>query len=466
MSTTKNNRVLSIIGFSFLSAYLLSFIFEGRVLYSIMSNYDINPSIYVVSAIVAHFIGLFCSGLFIKSAQKSKQFMIIAMGICFVITIPFFFNNSILWGISLIVGGFVGGIAVASWGYFLKEFTPKNHRIKTCADVLIYSNIIMIVINVVAINLSAFIGLIMSVFCLIVGIISISKIEVDTNHIWSDNTQPKESNDLKKSLVMLFIFVAGITINSGLMYQVINPAFEHLTGLVSLYWAVPYIVAILLMRNSKRAKSSYILYLGMAMIVFSFISFMLLGRNSMDYIIVNTLMLGACGIFDLFWWSIIGEILEYSSNPVKVFGIGLSANVFGVLSGDLIGIGVSSMGLQDSEITVIALVVICLTLALLPSLNRQLSLLIKEHVYLTTYDNMSRSKKTDIIQKTKVLAPLTERESEVLGLILAGKSNREISEELFISESTVKTHVRNIYSKYDVSKRAELISMLLSKGVQ
>jgi len=74
---------------------------------------------------------------------------------------------------------------------------------------------------------------------------------------------------------------------------------------------------------------------------------------------------------------------------------------------------------------------------------------------------MSQSQQTDIVYQIKTLAPLTVREQEVLQLILSGKSNREIAEALFISESTVKTHTRNIFSKYDVSSRAELISTLL-----
>ncbi len=198
----------------------------------------------------------------------------------------------------------------------------------------------MIFINVIAINLSALVGLIMSILCLVVGMIFIWLLPVDTNGISTEGMEGKESRDIQKSLVMLFLFVATITINSGLMYQVINPAFEHLTVLVSWYWAVPYIFALMLMRNlPSKAKGSKILYIGMAMIIASFISFMLLGREAIDYIIVNTLMLGACGIFDLFWWSIIGEMLDYVKNPVKVFGVGLAANVFGVLFGDIIGVG-------------------------------------------------------------------------------------------------------------------------------
>jgi len=52
---------------------------------------------------------------------------------------------------------------------------------------------------------------------------------------------------------------------------------------------------------------------------------------------------------------------------------------------------------------------------------------------------------------------LSEREIEVLRLIAAGLSNKKIMEGLFISLSTVKTHLRNIYSKLDVHSRTEAI---------
>jgi DNA-binding CsgD family transcriptional regulator len=272
----------------------------------------------------------------------------------------------------------------------------------------------------------------------------------------------KTHGGIKNPLILLCLFVFIITINSGLMYQVINPAFEHLTGLVSWYWAVPYIVALAIMRNlPMKANRSRFLYVGMAMIMGAFISFMLLGQNTCDYLIVDTLMLGACGIFDLFWWSILGEMLDYSDNPSQTFGIGLSANVFGVLCGGVLGMAVTSIGLPGAEVAVIALTVVCVTLVMLPPLNYQLVLLLKSHAYLAAYDNMSQSQQTDIVRQIKTLDPLTVREQEVLQLILSGKSNREIAGALFISENTVKTHARSIFSKYDVGSRAELISTLL-----
>ncbi|MFW6079014.1 MAG: response regulator transcription factor, partial [Gemmatimonadota bacterium] len=49
---------------------------------------------------------------------------------------------------------------------------------------------------------------------------------------------------------------------------------------------------------------------------------------------------------------------------------------------------------------------------------------------------------------------LTPRELEVLRLVAAGKTNRAIAEELYISERTVERHVSNIFGKLRVSSRS------------
>jgi DNA-binding CsgD family transcriptional regulator len=461
-----NARRLSIAGFSFLFAYILSFQFEGQVLYSLLDLRGTDADRYILATIIAHFTGLFTCGLFVRSQPAAKNMMLSGMGLCLAATVPFFFTPSALWAGGLIIGGYASGCAVGAWGCFLRAFTPKNQRLKSCADVLIYSNIIMIAVNVVAMNRSSLIGLSLSMLCLVIGMAFIWLLPVESLNEQNKILKANMSGDIKNPLLLLCLFVFIITINSGLMYQVINPAFEHLTGLVSWYWAVPYIVALVIMRNlPTKMNRSRTLYVGMAMIMGAFISFMLLGRSTSDYLIVDTLMLGACGIFDLFWWSILGEMLDYTNNSAKVFGIGLSANVFGVLCGGVLGMAVTSIGLPGAEVAVIALTVVCVTLVMLPPLNRQLVLLLKSHAYLAAYDNMSQSQQTDIIRQTKPLDPLTVREQEVLQQILSGKSNREIAGALFISENTVKTHARSIFSKYDVGSRAELISTLLKNQI-
>ena len=61
--------------------------------------------------------------------------------------------------------------------------------------------------------------------------------------------------------------------------------------------------------------------------------------------------------------------------------------------------------------------------------------------------------------------PLTEREIEVLQLAAAGKSNKEIGLKLFISESTVKGHLHNLFSKLSVLSRTEAISVATRRGL-
>ncbi len=58
----------------------------------------------------------------------------------------------------------------------------------------------------------------------------------------------------------------------------------------------------------------------------------------------------------------------------------------------------------------------------------------------------------------RLVESLSEREMEVLGFIAAGKSNQEISRELFVSVSTVKTHINNLYRKLDARSRTQAVA--------
>jgi len=52
---------------------------------------------------------------------------------------------------------------------------------------------------------------------------------------------------------------------------------------------------------------------------------------------------------------------------------------------------------------------------------------------------------------------LTKREQEILGLLARGNSNKTISEKLFISVQTVKTHRKNICRKLETGKLIDLV---------
>jgi ATP/maltotriose-dependent transcriptional regulator MalT len=57
-----------------------------------------------------------------------------------------------------------------------------------------------------------------------------------------------------------------------------------------------------------------------------------------------------------------------------------------------------------------------------------------------------------------LVEPLTGRELEVLSLVAAGMSNREIADQLVLSVGTVKVHTRHIYEKLGVTSRTQAIA--------
>ena len=65
-----------------------------------------------------------------------------------------------------------------------------------------------------------------------------------------------------------------------------------------------------------------------------------------------------------------------------------------------------------------------------------------------------------ILSCEKIVSRITEREKEVLIKLLANKQRKEIADELFVTESTIKKHTSSIYAKFNVANRFELYAKL------
>lgn len=460
-----DTRRSSIVVFSLFFSWVLAFPFEGQVLYALAERNNIEPHTMVFGAISATFAGLFLCGFLVKTMSAAKRLILISIVYCMIASSIFFFAPSILWNIALISSSFLGGASVAAWGFYFKNGTPSNERLKTAADGLIYSNVLMILINMTAIHLSPYAGLGLTIVMLGGALFFSARLPVKEPSLVPPQSEKIEKDiSIVKPLIFLCLFIVIITINSGLMYQVINPAFAHHEWLVSWYWAVPYIMALYIMKNLPRKTSrTYILYVAMAMIGLAFIAFMTLDHSASCYLVVNTLMLGACGVFDLFWWSILGEMLDLDKNPAKILGIGLSANVLGVLLGGFIGNAISTVDTRNHNSSVLALVVVFIILILFPLLHKQLSILLKNHAYLTVLSEMSAVEQNKEINSFTMLGLLTERESEIATLLLKGRTYKMIADELYLSQNTVKTHIKNIYAKFSIQSKMELVNLMMGE---
>ncbi len=244
-----NRRLQSILAISLLSTYVLSFLFEGQILYGLLDMNGIPASGYSRLAMVAHLLGLFTSGFFIHSTLQARFVMVFGLSVALLSLVPFLFSPSLLWQTGLFVGGYTSGAAITAWGYFLRSFSEKRERFKTCADVLIVSNILMILINVISTQLTPIAGIILVMLALMIGMVLTMRFKESPGSQEYELYQSKVTSDLFKAVLLLSLFIAVFTINSGLMYVVINPAFQHSTALVGWYWAVPYLIALVVMRN-------------------------------------------------------------------------------------------------------------------------------------------------------------------------------------------------------------------------
>jgi len=79
------------------------------------------------------------------------------------------------------------------------------------------------------------------------------------------------------------------------------------------------------------------------------------------------------------------------------------------------------------------------------------TIVVEKEVYVNRNENFVLN--TSLISRLE----LSKRELEILGLLAQGHSNQEIAARLFVSLSTVKTHIQNLFEKLDVKRRMQAV---------
>ena len=85
---------------------------------------------------------------------------------------------------------------------------------------------------------------------------------------------------------------------------------------------------------------------------------------------------------------------------------------------------------------------------------------INEKKFLSLSSQIKDLSKDKSAELSTLVDELTERQREVYDLIISGKTNKEIMTELFIEQSTLKTHINQIYKKLNIKSRRELKSKI------
>lgn len=119
------------------------------------------------------------------------------------------------------------------------------------------------------------------------------------------------------------------------------------------------------------------------------------------------------------------------------------------------------MPLDKFEIIIDSLSIAANAVAAIAYANLQLAELNLDY----TFPQNVSLEKSIFLNCEKVEKPLTEREFEVLKLIVLGKSNNEIAKDLFISVHTAKAHVSSIIDKFKVEDRVQMAVKAVRKGL-
>ncbi len=448
---------ITVFAFALFFGWILALPYEGPIMYGMANTKSINGKLLNIFTVFLHTVGLFSARYISKNILSAKKFIIKLLYICLFGSILIPFIEVKYWVIILPIISLFAGMFVTTYSFFIKANVENKNRTKALADMLIYSNIVLIFAHIFTNNINPVVAIIFIELILIITIILVYKIPVNT-----DIEQNKNIDDLndKKTIVNIYVFfslfIFIITINSGIMFQVIYPYFDNFPMLVSIYTNIPYIIAIYcLSRFFENRNKSYILYVGLALWGLTFILFAILGKSHISFLIICTFMLSACGIFDIFWWSIMGNLFEYVNKPPSVFGLGLSMNVLGVWVGGLIGNYIISTNGSKEIISFVGFGVVILSMLIIIPLDKKLTVLLVDHEFLLRITTLPDRNKDDMKKDAKKI--LTEREFEVFEYLLKGYTNKVICKELFVSKNTIKTHNRHIYKKLEVKNKKELI---------
>lgn len=181
---------------------------------------------------------------------------------------------------------------------------------------------------------------------------------------------------------------------------------------------------------------------------------------------VNTgiVVLGAGFCYlDLVLWSLGACLIKNMGLPAPwVASCPGAALFFGAIAGGLIGYTVLE-GRPLGDATVLGSFVACFLFAMALYLSSGDNL---KYGWGTVLPGESSFEADDLGGVVRFMATerdVTQRETEVMTLLVAGKSRREICDELTVSPDTVKTHVRSVYRKMGVHSRQELIDRVVAE---
>jgi DNA-binding CsgD family transcriptional regulator len=414
---------------------------------------------------------------------------------CFGLTVAFIYVPSLLWRWLAIGLGLASGPFVITCASKMACTIPQNERGRAFACSMATANVALYIHTAFFESLKPSMAVLLSSGWLFISLIvlhcyskKLSSIPLGSRLIVNKADSAGSLNP-PRFFLFLAVLIAGTSIIGGFSYKAIFPSLTLIGDLDRFYNVLPYILMCFVCGHiadsvGRRPLANIgFLCLGLSMPAISLLSL----SGVSGYLVAQTLMQIGYACIDVFLWVSLADIAP-KDRVSSYYGIGLGLNIGLILVGMFIVerlLPITEVGF--SNISLVATAVLFFAVMGLVKLEETLAYEEAEvHVvespkaeapknaavetgFSYTPPNttgLSSGEPTHRVEAAidhyvlNLMAAeyaLTRRELDVVVLLLKGLANDEIQQRLCISAGTLKTHIRHIFQKLDISNRKELL---------
>ncbi|MFO7888122.1 MAG: LuxR family transcriptional regulator, partial [Eubacteriales bacterium] len=433
------NYIFIILSYGFFVGWMLSFPYNGPIYEYLAQWYNFSGEYYPLAYIGVPIVFLVFFGYVNSKERFPKRLVIYSAVVSLGGNLLLFFGVT-YWYLIFTFMGIASVMFVVGWSYFYTISVSYKDKIKVMGLTIILGNIVQYVINLlVEVGLEVY-ALNTLIAVLVISLISSSFLGFQKSYDYAYDT----GKDIKKLMILVCGILFLININDGLSQKLIEPFFRNIDFNLLFYKKIPYIMGILVMVVfSDKISHIYSFYIALFLIGMANVVFMVLGVNEVGFYVNETILQSGLGIGDLFAWTIVGHVGHLYGRPYKITSYGLIALLTSVFIGRVLGIVFSNYAEGGIYTIAVSYTTVFLTMLVIPKLIQ------------TIDRDVVKIKEKNKLESR--INSLTDRELQIYKLLIKGKKNQEIAEELFISDNTLKTHLRNIYKKLNVAGKKELL---------
>ncbi len=446
-----NSKQYLVLSYGFFLGWLLSFLYNGPALDIVFNNAKLNLGYLAVAYILTPAIVFFYMGFYNIKEKNKVNFTKYGIIVCVIGTIIAILIKDINVHLPMyILAGIMGIFSVffiTGWGCYFVELLDIQVMYKYMAFVICLGYILFHINEVLKHQGLNSIVIVSLFLCLVIAYFSTSKLTSITKTIRQDFNISLPI-DL---LVMMCFLMFLLNVGGGMVQSFVSPLAEKKMWNIHILDIIIYIfIAISIYKMKKKPPTEITLTIAIVMIACGYMTLILFVRNPIPAYILIVL---GYAVVDIFLWTLVGEMGCIFGKPIKIFTFIMASNLMAVFIGNVLGAFLS----KTNETTYMAITVsaICAVIgfAFLPHINQLINRGTAEMINI----KKAREAANGVITEDRAIQLLTNKELDIFKLMLLGLKNKEIADQANITENTMKGHARNIYKKFEVKNKKELL---------